>query len=65
MDWIMTIASKISMKATNNLDAALTMLDNHIVSVSEHSNKSTYKLDDGSVLSVVPTEDSLVEMFES
>lgn len=65
MDLTMTIASKISMKATMNLDAAFTMLDKHIVSVNEHSDKSTYKLDDGSVLSVVPIEDSLVEMFES
>lgn len=65
MDLTMTIASKISMKATMNLDAAFTMLDKHIVSVNEHSDKATYKLDDGSVLSVVPIEDSLVGMFES
>ncbi|ACH64798.1 hypothetical protein VFMJ11_B0025 (plasmid) [Aliivibrio fischeri MJ11] len=61
----MSIADRISKKAEENLDAALTMLDKYAVSVSIHSNKSVYKLQDCSFLSVVPIEDCLVEMFES
>ncbi|WP_236801443.1 hypothetical protein [Aliivibrio fischeri] len=59
------MADRISKKAEENLDAALTMLDKYTVSVSIHSNKSVYKLQDCSFLSVVPIEDCLVEMFES